>query len=222
VSVPPAGAARRFTVRTAAGVLFALASAVVFGFLGEEVQDQEPIPVDTGTNQLLHGFASPALDTAMTLASFVGSAWFVIPLLVLVLIVLLRRRRLAEAIFLPLVYAGSGLLNFILKLVFHRARPVLPWSPGSANDYSYPSGHAMNSLVFYLGLALVTWMVFGRRVGVAVLAVGLVIVALVGTSRVYLGYHYVSDVIGGYAAGLLWLLLAAAVFRAFRPSAAGS
>jgi undecaprenyl-diphosphatase len=72
----------------------------------------------------------------------------------------------------------------------------------------------MNSLVFYLGLALVTWIVFGRRVGVAVLSAGLVIVVLVGVSRVYLGLHYVSDVIGGYAAGLIWLLVAAVAMRA--------
>jgi membrane-associated phospholipid phosphatase len=201
-------------VLIAAALLLALASALVFGILGEEIQDQEPVPVDTGANQFLHGFSSPALDALMKFASFLGSAYFVIPVLVVVVILLLRRRRLAEAIYLPVVYAGSGALNFLLKLLFHRDRPTFSWSPGAVNDYSFPSGHSMNSLVFYLGLALVTWTVFGRRLGTAVLSAGLVIVLLVGISRVYLGLHYVSDVIGGYAAGLIWLLVATVAMRA--------
>jgi undecaprenyl-diphosphatase len=197
-----------------AALLLALGAALLFGLLGEQVQDQEPVPVDAGATQFLHGFSSPTLDAVMNLVSFLGSAGFVIPVLAVVTILLYRRRRLPEAIFLALVYAGSGALNFLLKLLFHRNRPTFSWSPGAINDYSFPSGHAMNSLVFYLGLALVTWMVFGRRVGVAVLSAGLVIVVLVGISRVYLGLHYVSDVIGGYAAGLIWLLVAAVAMRA--------
>jgi undecaprenyl-diphosphatase len=191
-----------------AGLMVALAAAVFFGALGEEIQDQEPVPVDTGASQFLHGFSSPPLDAAMTLASFVGSAWFVIPCLVLMVMVLLRRRRLAEAVFLCAAYAGSGALNFLLKLYFQRARPQLPWASGPS-DFSFPSGHAMNSLVFYFGLVLVTWLVFGRRVGLAILGPALLIVLLVGISRVYLGFHYVSDVLGGYSAGLVWLAIAA-------------
>jgi undecaprenyl-diphosphatase len=192
--------------------MVAFAAAVLFGVLGEEIQDQEPVPVDTGASQFLHGYSSPPLDSAMTLASFLGSAWFVIPCLILVVILLLRRRRLAEAVFLCAVYAGSGALNFLLKLYFQRARPQLPWASGAA-DFSFPSGHAMNSLVFYFGLVLVTWMVFGRRVGLAIGGLALLIVVLVGISRVYLGYHYASDVLGGYSAGLVWLIVAALAMR---------
>jgi undecaprenyl-diphosphatase len=203
------------TPRSAAGValLLGLGSAIAFGVLGEEIQDREPVAVDTGASQFLHGFSSPPLDAGMQLASFAGSAYFVIPGLALVAILLLRRRRLAEAVFLSTAYAGSGALNFLLKLLFQRVRPTLPWSPG-APDYSFPSGHSMNSFVFYVGLAVVAWLVLGRRVGIAAQVGGLVIVLLVGVSRVYLGYHYVSDVLGGYAAGLLWLVIWSVAFPA--------
>lgn len=207
---------RRYpTPRSVAGValLLGLSSAIAFGVLGEEIQDREPVAVDTGASQFLHGFSSPPLDAVMQLASFVGSAYFVIPVLALVAILLLRRRRLAEAVFLSTAYAGSGALNFLLKLLFQRVRPSLPWSPG-APDYSFPSGHSMNSFVFYVGLAVVAWLVLGRRVGIAAVVGGLVIVLLVGVSRVYLGYHYVSDVLGGYAAGLLWLVIWSVAFPA--------
>jgi undecaprenyl-diphosphatase len=187
-------------------LLLGLAGAVIFGLLGEEVQDQEPIRVDSGASQFLHSFSSPPVDTAMQLASFLGSAWFVIPLLALAVLLLLRVRRIDQAVFLSVAYAGSGALNYILKLTFHRLRPELPWSPGSP-DYSFPSGHAMNSFVFYSALGMVAWTVLGRRLGLWVLAGGLLLVLLVGISRVYLGYHYVSDVLGGYSAGLLWLLI---------------
>jgi undecaprenyl-diphosphatase len=193
-------------------LLGGLAGAVIFGLLGEQVQDQEPIPIDSGAAQFLHGYSSPLVDNAMLLASFLGSGWFVIPVLVLTVLLLLRFRRLDQAVFLAVAYAGSGALNYVLKGIFHRVRPELPWSAGSA-DYSFPSGHSMNSFVFYVALAMVAWTVLGRRVGLPVLAGGLLLVLLVGTSRVYLGYHYVSDVIGGYSAGLLWLLIWTGILR---------
>jgi undecaprenyl-diphosphatase len=183
-----------------------LTGALVFGILGEQVQDQEPIPVDTGAAQFLRGQASPALDMAMLLASFLGSGWFLVPLLVLAVLLLLRARRLDQAVFLSVAYAGSAAVNYVLKAAFHRVRPDLPWSPVT-QDYSFPSGHSMNSFAFYLALAMVSWAVLGWRLGLAVLGGGLLLVLLVGVSRVYLGYHYVSDVLGGYSAGLMWLLI---------------
>ena len=194
-------------------LLLGLGAAVAFGVLGEEIQDSEPVVVDTGASQFLHGYANPPLDTAMQLASFLGSAFFVIPVLALVALLLLRRRRLGEAVFLSTAYAGSGALNYLLKLAFHRMRPALPWSPG-VQDYSFPSGHSMNSFVFYMGLAVVAWLVLGRRAGIVAMVGGVLIVLLVGVSRVYLGYHYVSDVLGGFAAGLLWLVIWAVAFPA--------
>lgn len=185
-------------------LVLGIAAAIAFGVLGEEISDREPVAVDTGAAQFLHGFSSPLLDTLMRLASFVGSAWFVIPALALVALLLLSRGRLAQAVFLATAYAGSGALNYLLKLFFHRQRPSLPWS-AAEHDYSFPSGHSMNSFVFYVGLAAVVWLVVGRRAGITTLVGGLLIVLLVGLSRIYLGYHYVSDVLGGYAAGLLWL-----------------
>lgn len=187
-------------------LLLALASTVLFGLLAEDVRNHEALPLDSSAGQFLHSYSSPQLDAAMQALSFIGSGRFVIPCLVVVVLWMVRSRRLAEAVFLPGAYAGSAALNYLLKLAFHRARPELPWS-AAAQDFSFPSGHAMNSSVFYLGLTLLVWTVLGRRVGLLGLSVALLVVLLVGVSRVYLGYHYVSDVIGGYSAGLLWLIL---------------
>jgi undecaprenyl-diphosphatase len=93
---------------------------------------------------------------------------------------------------------------------------VLPWA-AVLPDYSFPSGHTMNALVFYLALALIAWSIAGRRAGLLAVLVAAVIVLGVGVSRIYLGFHYFTDVVGGVLAGLAWLLIAVTAVRA-RPA----
>jgi undecaprenyl-diphosphatase len=104
-------------------------------------------------------------------------------------------------------FAGGGLLDAVLKLVIRRPRP--PYAAAFLHHYSwsFPSGHAMGSLIGYGMLAYVLVVLrFHRRNAQrsVVLGAALLIVAI-GLSRLYLGVHYFSDVVGGYAAGLLWL-----------------
>jgi membrane-associated phospholipid phosphatase len=80
-------------------------------------------------------------------------------------------------------------------------------------DYSFPSGHTMNSAVFYVALALIIWSIFGRRIGVASMTVAVILTIGVGISRIYLGYHYLTDVLAGILAGTAWLLVVGFTFR---------
>ena len=202
-----------------ASLLVALCAALLFGVLGEEIQDREPVPVDTGASQFLHGYSSAPLDAAMMFASFLGSAWFVIPLLVLVVIVLLRRRRLAEAVFLCAVYAGSGALNFLLKLYFQRARPQFPWASGPT-DFSFPSGHALGSLCFYSALAIILSARASHTIRIVIWTTATLLIAGIGLSRIYLGVHYPSDVLAGYSAAIFWVGTVFVIDKCFRPPAA--
>jgi undecaprenyl-diphosphatase len=72
----------------------------------------------------------------------------------------------------------------------------------------------MNAFVFYVALALIAWSVFGRRVGLIAVAVAVAVALGVGVSRIYLGYHYLTDVVGGLVAGIAWLLVVGAAFHA--------
>jgi undecaprenyl-diphosphatase len=103
-----------------------------------------------------------------------------------------------------------------MKLFFQRPRQQLEWAT-VLPDYSFPSGHTLNAFVFYIAIALILWSVFGRRVGTTALVIALLLGIGVGISRIYLGYHYLTDVVGGILAGIAWLLILGAAFRA-RPA----
>ena len=102
--------------------------------------------------------------------------------------------------------SGSALLNWLLKGLFQRPRPHFAHPLVVESSYSFPSGHAMESFVAYgmlaylAVLALRTW-----EARVAVVCGAALLVVLIGFSRMYLGVHYFSDVIAGYAAGGVWL-----------------
>src|SRR4029079_10089592 len=87
-----------------------------------------------------------------------------------------------------------------------------PWA-NVLPDYSFPSGHTMNSVAFYGALAVIIWSIAGRRWGIVAVGAATVLCPLIGISRIYLGYHYFTDVIGGALAGVSWLLITVAVFR---------
>jgi len=109
---------------------------------------------------------------------------------------------------------GGFLLNSVLKDLVDRPRPSLPHVRGMSSR-SFPSGHAMVSAAIYLSLAAVLATREKRRVVKAYLiGVGTLLTVLVGLSRVYLGFHYPSDVLAGWLAGLVWAVFWALTTRA--------
>ena len=209
---PPATPDKLGVTQLAAGFVIALLAMLLFGFLADRVYLQEAFALDTIANPFLHSIASPLLDAIMNGITSVGSVEIVAPLFVLVVVLLLYHGLRAEALFLTAAIGGSVVLNGTMKVIVERPRPALPWAH-VLPDYSFPSGHSMNSLVFYLAIALIVWGRYGRKVGAVAVAVALFIAVAVGVSRIYLGYHYVSDVVGGFAAGLAWLSVVALAFE---------
>jgi membrane-associated phospholipid phosphatase len=205
-------AARSRILLALAGFLVVLGCLLVVGRIAEEIHEQEAIALDAVATPFLHGLASPAMDAFMRTATELGSTPVVATLLGLAVIGLLWKGRRREVAFLVVAIAGSVALNQSLKLVFQRPRPQLEWAQAPP-EFSFPSGHAMNSLVFYLALALIVRIVWGRRAGLVAACVAAGLAVLVGVSRIYLGYHYLTDVVAGFLAGLLWLLVVASAFE---------
>jgi undecaprenyl-diphosphatase len=204
--------AKRASLLLVAGFGLLVACLLVFGMLAEGVRENEVFLLDTLATPLLHNIASPALDQVMNDATTLGST-AVIPALFAAAIVLLAvGRRFGAALFLAVCSGGALLLNELLKLYFHRPRPQLAWAHIQP-DYSFPSGHTMNSIAFYVAIAVIVWSIAGRRWGIAALTGAIVLCTFVGISRIYLGYHYFTDVVGGVVAGVAWILVTMAAFR---------
>jgi membrane-associated phospholipid phosphatase len=112
-------------------------------------------------------------------------------------------------------FAGGGLIDELFKAIVKRNRPDYHPAYDLRHSYSFPSGHAMGSTIGYGMLAYVLIMLWppARRRRWPIIGVAVLIVGLVGFSRVYLGVHYPSDVLGGYAAGLAWVALCIAALR---------
>jgi undecaprenyl-diphosphatase len=210
---PPLGPA---TLTVIVGFVALIATLVVLGSIAEAVRAQEVFALDTWATPFLHGIASPALDTLMNRLTDLGSILFIPPIFVIATVWLLAKRRYGAALFLAVASGGSLFLQGTMKLFFARPRPQLDYAR-VLPDYSFPSGHTMNAVVFYIALSLILWSVFGRRIGLIALAVAAAIAVGVGVSRIYLGYHYLTDVVGGILAGIAWLIIVGAAFRA-RPT----
>lgn len=125
-----------------------------------------------------------------------------------------RRRRLAA--YLAAVAIGASVVSTAVKLLVARARPTLAEPVATAHGFSFPSGHATISTAVYGSLFLV-FVAAVRPRGRRWLLVGLVaFLAGVGFSRIALGVHYVTDVVGGHLLGLAWLAAATAAFSVWR------
>ena len=218
---PPGTVPRRplgaTTMTVVVGFAALVAILIVFGSIAEAVRAQEVFGLDTWATPFLHGIASPSLDVLMNALTDIGSSLVIVPILFVVGAWLLRRQRYGAALFLGVASVGSLVLQGTMKVFFARPRPHLDWVQQVLSDYSFPSGHTMSAVIFYVALALILWSVFGRRIGVIALAIAATVTFGVSVSRIYLGYHYLTDVVGGLLAGIAWLLVVGAAFRA-RPT----
>ena len=175
--------------------------------LAEDVVTEDPlVRFDQAVVTLLRYLATPTLTTFFLIVTTAASAEMLTVVGVLVTMsYALRRRGLHVATWLAAL-AGGAVLNELLKVLFSRPRPSFVDPVLPVSGYSFPSGHAMLSLVVYGVLAyfvvldLRTW-----RTRIAVVFGTTLLVLLVGFSRMYLGVHYFSDVVAGYAAGGVWL-----------------
>ena len=178
--------------------------------------------IDGNLATWLHVRAKPQVTDVMATISLIGAPTTLTIVAVAGSLLLLYRRRYAEAAMLSTVVLGGNFLNFCLKHLIQRGRPVFDDPLFSLPTYSFPSGHAMASTVFY-GLLAIYVSVSARQRYAAPVAIGaaVLIVALVSFSRVYLGLHYLSDVLGGVSEGIAWLALSAIAWQHRRRREAG-
>lgn len=129
---------------------------------------------------------------------------------------LLWRRRVRLALYLVVTSIGGGLVDTAVKILVNRPRPVVDHPIATALGKSFPSGHAMSATVTYGALTLVFLPALPRRWRPVALCAVVLLVLAIGTSRLFLGVHFLSDVIGGFVLGLAWLAASTAAFSIWR------
>ena len=189
------------------GMLAAIAALFFFGWLADEMLEGDTRIFDDSVRNFVHGFASPPLTMLMQWMSFFGSTLFLTAFGVLIVIALYLKKHRRGAILFTITTVGASVLIVTLKLAFHRARPTPFFNTMLPSSDSFPSGHSLASFCFYGALAVIlTSRLKNFWLKSTVWIASLAMILLVGISRIYLGVHYPSDVVAGFAVGLIWVM----------------
>jgi undecaprenyl-diphosphatase len=192
----------------------AISAFVVWAFieLTDEVVEGESRTFDRIVLLWIHSTFPGWLEGPIRIITALGYYWVVVPLLAVAVAFFYRKGWRLSAVLLVVSIAGSIVLTTVLKGVFERARPELFDSGYQASFYSFPSGHATVAVGFYGMLTLVLAYRLRGTARWTLVILGILVVLLIGFSRLYLGVHYPTDVLAGYLAALLWLVCVGAVY----------
>ncbi len=177
---------------------------LIFLILGFMVRNTgEAILFDAKLLEFIHTSTNPTLFKIMKGISYLGSEKFIIPFMLILISFNLFKKNIAEAIFLLVNSLGSFGLNSLLKEVFQRTRP-LDFFLVKQGGLSYPSGHSMVVMSMYLACYyLLTRNIKDKNKKFLIASIIAIYILAMGASRMYLGVHWPTDVIGGYISGYL-------------------
>ncbi|MFJ7724793.1 phosphatase PAP2 family protein [Neobacillus sp. NPDC097160] len=199
------------------GFIFSLVCVVGFCVLSLLISDHKIINFDSNVIAAIQGLETPWLTKVMKFFTFVGSTPVVIILSILLIIFLYKvlHHRLELILFVSAII-GSAVINQVLKQVFHRVRPNFHRLI-DISGFSFPSGHAMNAFTVYVIISFLLWRHIPSKWGRGLLiCLSAVMILAIGISRIYLGVHYPSDIIGGYLASGFWLAVAIWFFQYYK------
>ena len=177
-----------------------------FAWLSEEILARGTARVDSSVRELVHQFAAPPVTALFRFVTNLGD-WPVIMAATLALLAFfLYRGDRDHASIVLVTMIGAGILDGTLKLAFHRLRPDPFFGGARPTTYSFPSGHALISFCFYgLIAGMLSFHLKARWQRVLSWSIAVVLITLIGLSRIYLGVHWPSDVLAGYSAAIIWM-----------------
>ena len=190
------------------GVAFAIFLAAVTGFvaLADEVSEGETLAYDSAILLWFNRIATPELDSIMVFLTNLGGVIAIGSVAVGLIVYLLHKRRTYAALMVAFGVGGAAIINLVLKSIFERVRPDL-WSQIITEvSFSFPSGHAMGSSALALSIIVILWRTKWRLISIII---GGIYVVVIGMTRLYLGVHYPTDVIGGWLMSASWIVLVA-------------
>ena len=191
------------------GALVLIGASWLFGGIAEDVATGDPLTmIDVRVANWFHGHATPVLTQCMLFITNLHGPAAISVLMILAAGYLVWKRDWFWFTGLLVTVPSGMLLNVLVKYAFHRARPVFDHPLLVVSSYSFPSGHAAGTTLFYGVLAaMLISKIAAWRSRVIIVLTTMALIFLVSLSRVYLGVHYLSDVLGGFAEAMAWLTL---------------
>lgn len=187
-----------------------------FAYIARSIHLQTISSFDEPIIDFVQSAEAPGLTSIMKLFTNIGSTTSVTLLAILTLGVLLWKKYRAQAVLFTIVLIGTGILNQVLKLIFKRERPDFNRLI-DIGGYSFPSGHTMMAFSLYTVLAYIVWRnlkTTGSRMAIAIVATFMIV--MIAVSRIYLGVHFPSDIVGGILASSVWLIASIAMYQRFQ------
>lgn len=166
---------------------------------------------------LVETLRNPTLTIIMKYITKLSDTLFIIILsVVLTLLFYFKWAKKKIAMLIPANLVTVALINQILKLIIQRERPV-GYRIIEMSGYSFPSGHAMVSMAFYgLLIYIIYHLVKNKKIRTSLIVLNIIIIILIGISRIYLGVHYLSDIITGYSISIIYLLLLTKLLKKYK------
>jgi membrane-associated phospholipid phosphatase len=190
-----------------AGLVVLTGSAWLFGWMVEDLHEGDT-QVDERVATWLHDHATPALTHFFDAVTVLGNLATLVVVVAIAGVVLWRKRWFADLLLLVLAAVGAEVITIGLKQGFQRERPFFADPLATESTFSFPSGHASVSLAVYGTLGYIAARhLESRRAQLLALVSAAVLVLLIGFSRLYLGVHFLSDVVAGYSVALAWVAL---------------
>lgn len=190
------------------GIFLSFFSFFLFLKIGEDVFENELTSFDKTISYFFYSMRSPLLTKIIEVITFFGSGTFLVPASAIIIIYLFIKKHKKESFLFFIILFMGFILNILIKIIVKRPRPDL--SPLLIEpSFSFPSGHSMNSFIFY---ALLAYLIFhftkNKRLAFIISFISTLLIFLIGVSRIYLGVHFPSDVIAGFIAGFWWFVTA--------------
>lgn len=211
---------RQLMIRLAYAFGFFIVATLLFGILADKVTESATASLDTSALLWINSHTSAGLDVFFVTITDLGGAIAVASISLALVIYYIVKKRYHRAVFVAAAVGGAALLNLLLKLVFERERPDLWEVLITETSFSFPSGHAMASSALALTIVALAWKTKWRY---AIVFAACLYGLLIGFSRLYLGVHFPTDIIGGWIVSAAWVAVVTAimytyVFRKYHPS----
>lgn len=201
------------SLRFFSALLLCIIFGGMFAYIARSIRQDTINDFDERIINIVQGWEASWLTSIMKTFTFIGSTTVVMLLIIAVFTLLLfGLRNRSQAFFFFFVMIGTGVLNQSLKMIFKRERPDFHRLI-EITGYSFPSGHTMMAFSLYAVSAYILWRHIRTTTSkMALLAFVIVMFGMIAISRIYLGVHYPSDVVGAIAVSAFWLIVATAVY----------